>query len=129
MDVSDSKSEATYDQLFRRHKKQGLRGVQLVTSDDPKGMVRDLHRPFQDASWQRCQVHFLRNAPGKVARKHTADRKAILLRAGPGVGAIARSRGGGALEWIAGGKYLDIELLEAPSTSPTTAAEEVGMAA
>src|SRR5690606_13287092 len=38
-------------------------------------------RHFQGASWQRCQVHFLRNARGKVARKHqaalTSDLKAI----------------------------------------------------
>ena len=29
-----------------------------------------VRRHFQGAAWQRCQVHFLRNAVGKVARKH-----------------------------------------------------------
>ena len=55
--------------------------MQLVTSDDHKGLVAAIGRHFQGASWQRCQVHFLRNARGKVARKHqaalTADLKAI----------------------------------------------------
>jgi len=81
VDVADSESEATYDALFRRLKERGLHGVQLVTSDDHKGLVAAIQRHFQGAAWQRCQVHFLRNARGKVARKHqaalTADLKAI----------------------------------------------------
>ena len=81
VDVADSESEATYDALFRNLKDRGLHGVQLVTSDDHKGLVAAIRRHFQGASWQRCQVHFLRNARGKVARKHqaalTADLKAI----------------------------------------------------
>ena len=81
VDVADSESEATYDALFRRLKERGLHGVQLVTSDDHKGLVAAIQRHFQGASWQRCQVHFLRNARGMVARKHqaalTSDLKAI----------------------------------------------------
>ncbi len=81
VDVADSESEATYDALFRRLKERGLHGVQLVTSDDHKGLVAAIQRHFQGVSWQRCQVHFLRNARGKVARKHqaalTSDLKAI----------------------------------------------------
>ena len=81
VDVADSESEATYDALFRSLKERGLRGVQLVTSDDHRGLVAAIGRHFQGAAWQRCQVHFLRNARGKVARKHqaalTSDLKAI----------------------------------------------------
>ncbi len=81
VDVADSESESTYDALFRKLKERGLHGVQLVTSDDHRGLVNAVHRHFQGASWQRCQVHFLRDARGKVARKHqaalTADLKAI----------------------------------------------------
>ena len=81
VDVADSESEATYDALFRKLKERGLHGVQLVTSGDHKGLVAAIQRHFQGASWQRCQVHFLRNARGKVARKHqaalTSDLKAI----------------------------------------------------
>jgi len=43
--------------------------------------VSAIQRYFQGAAWQRCQGHFLRNARGKVARKHraalTADLKVI----------------------------------------------------
>lgn len=79
--VADTESEATYDELFRSLKDRGLRGVRLVTSDDHRGLVNAIQRHFQGAAWQRCQVHFMRNALGKVARKHqktlSSDLKAV----------------------------------------------------
>jgi putative transposase len=81
VDVADSESEATYDELFRSLKDRGLHGVQLVTSDDHRGLVNAIQKHFQGAAWQRCQVHFLRNARGKVAKKHQdalmSDLKAV----------------------------------------------------
>jgi len=68
--VSDTESEATYQEVFRSLKTRGLRGVQLVTSDDHAGLRAAISRHFQGASWQRCQVHFARNLLGRVARKH-----------------------------------------------------------
>ena len=70
VDVADTESEATYDELFRGLKDRGLLGVEMVTSDNHRGLVNAVRRHFQGAAWQRCQVHFLRNALGKVARKH-----------------------------------------------------------
>ena len=69
VEVADTESEATYEQLFRKLKDRGLRGVRLVTSDDHRGLVNAIRRHFQGVSWQRCQVHIARNALGKVARK------------------------------------------------------------
>lgn len=107
VDVADSESEATYDAIFKSLKERGLRGVQLVTSDDHRGLVAAIQKHFQGASWQRCQVHFLRNARGKVARKHqaalTSDLKAIYAATDKGVGVISGSGGGGALERFASG--------------------------
>lgn len=81
VDVTDTESEATYQDLFRSLKDRGLRGVQLVTSDDHQGLKNAVRRHFQGASWQRCQVHFARNVLGRVARKHrkslAADLKGI----------------------------------------------------
>ncbi len=86
VDVADSESEATYDALFRKLKERGLNGVQLVTSDDHRGLVSAIQHHFPGAAWQRCHVHFLRNARGKVARKHqaalTSDLKAIYAAPG-----------------------------------------------
>jgi putative transposase len=70
VEVADTESEATHDELFRRLKDRGLAGVRLVTSDDHRGLVKAIQRHFQGASWQRCQVHIARNALGKVGRKH-----------------------------------------------------------
>lgn len=72
VEVADTESEATYQELFRRLKARGLHGVVLVTSDDHAGLRAAIARHFQGASWQRCQVHFARNLQGQVGAKHRA---------------------------------------------------------
>ena len=66
VDVADTESEATYQECFRQLKARGLQGVELVTSDDHRGLVAAVKRHFQGASWQRCQVHFARGLLGLV---------------------------------------------------------------
>jgi putative transposase len=70
VEEADTESEATYHELFTRLKARGLRGVELVTSDDHQGLKAAIARHFQGASWQRCQVHFGRNVRGLVGAKH-----------------------------------------------------------
>jgi transposase-like protein len=70
VEVADTESEATYEELFRRLKTRGLHGVILVTSDDHAGLRAAITRHFQGVSWQRCQVHFARNLTGRVGRAH-----------------------------------------------------------
>jgi putative transposase len=81
VEVSDTESEASYQELFRSLKARGLRGVELVVSDDHEGLKAAVARHFQGASWQRCQVHYARNLLGMVGpakRKELAsDLKAI----------------------------------------------------
>jgi transposase-like protein len=60
--VAESESESSWGQVFGELKQRGLRGVRYVVSDDHRGIVRAIARHFQGALWQRCQVHFLRNA-------------------------------------------------------------------
>ena len=72
VEVADTESEATYQELFRRLKGRGLRGVGMVTSDDHAGLRAAIARHFQGASWQRCQVHFARTLHGRVGAKHRA---------------------------------------------------------
>ena len=72
IEEADTESEATYHDLFKRLKARGLRGVELVTSDDHQGLKAAVERHFQGASWQRCQVHFARNLRGMVGAKHRA---------------------------------------------------------
>jgi putative transposase len=67
VEVADTESEATYHELFRSLKSRGLSGVELVVSDDHKGLKAAITRHFQGASWQRCQVHYARNLLGMVS--------------------------------------------------------------
>src|ERR671912_3032903 len=76
VEVADTESEATYQELFRSLKSRGLSGVELVVSDDHKGLKAAIARHFQGASWQRCQVHYARNLLGMVGharRKELAE--------------------------------------------------------
>lgn len=61
LQVGDSESEASWSAYFSWLKERGLRGVDLVVSDDHRGLVKAVHRHFQGASWQRCQTHLTRN--------------------------------------------------------------------
>jgi putative transposase len=60
--VAESESGASWGAVLSELKQRGLRGVSYVVSDDHKGMVKAIERHFQGAVWQRCQVHFVRNA-------------------------------------------------------------------
>jgi putative transposase len=81
VEVADTESEATYQELFRSLKRRGLEGVELVVSDDHEGLKAAVSRHFQGASHQRCQVHYMRNLLGMVGhakRKELgADLRAI----------------------------------------------------
>ena len=70
VEVADTESEASYQALFRSLKERGLRGVELVTSDDHRGLRAAIGRHFQGASWQRCQVHATRNLLAQVGQRH-----------------------------------------------------------
>jgi transposase-like protein len=59
--IGDGESEASWSQFFTWLKNRGLKGVDLVVSDDHKGLVKAVMTHFQGASWQRCQTHFVRN--------------------------------------------------------------------
>jgi len=47
---------------------RGLHGVHLVISDDHAGLVRAVHEQLLGSGWQRCRVHFTRNAQDLVPR-------------------------------------------------------------
>jgi len=59
--LANSESESSWGEFFSSLKDRGLKNVDLVTSNDHKGLVNAVRRHFQGASWQRCQTHFSRN--------------------------------------------------------------------
>ena len=52
---------------------RGLRGVEFVVSDDHAGLRRAITEVVSAARWQRCYVHFLRNASDYLPRKADDD--------------------------------------------------------
>ena len=62
--LGDSENEASWDDMLRDLKHRGLSGVDLIVSDDHKGLKNAAWKHFQGVRWQRCQVHFLRNMLG-----------------------------------------------------------------
>jgi transposase-like protein len=92
VEVADTESEATYQELFRSLKARGLKGVELVISDEHEGLKSALGRHLQGASQQRCQVHYKRNLLGMVGaskRKELASELRTIFAASERVQAMA----------------------------------------
>lgn len=71
-DVGDSETEEFWKQFLRSLKTRGLGGVKLVISDAHAGLKKAAATVLQGAAWQRCRVHFMRNAlahAGKSGRR------------------------------------------------------------
>lgn len=71
--IGDTESFATWDETFRWLKGRGLKGTMFIISDDHGGLREAAARHFQGASWQRCQVHLMRNILGQCSTRHRAD--------------------------------------------------------
>ncbi len=68
VDVGPSEEGAFWQQFLRSLVARGLQGVQLVISDSHEGLKGAITSVFQGASWQRCKVHFMRNALSYVPK-------------------------------------------------------------
>ena len=71
MAIGASEAETFWTDFLRGLARRGLRGVKLVISDAHEGIKASVSRVFS-ATWQRCRVHFSRNAlahAGKSGRR------------------------------------------------------------
>jgi transposase-like protein len=71
MTVGHSEAEPFWVEFLRSLARRGLRGVKLVTSDAHEGLKAAITKVLS-ATWQRCRVHFMRNAlvyAGKSQRR------------------------------------------------------------
>jgi putative transposase len=59
--VGPSEAEPFWTEFLRSLTRRGLRGVKLVISDAHLGLKAAIAKIFR-ATWQRCRVHFMRNA-------------------------------------------------------------------
>lgn len=71
--IGESESEESWSSVFSDLRRRGLSGVEFVTSDGHEGIQAALKRHLPDAAWQRCKVHFMRNALTKVGAKERAE--------------------------------------------------------
>jgi transposase-like protein len=67
-DVGPSEDGAFWHGFLRGLVARGLTGVQLVVSDAHAGLKGAIAAVLQGASWQRCRVHFVRNALALVPK-------------------------------------------------------------
>lgn len=71
MDIGPSEAETFWTGFLRKLARRGLRGVKLVISDAHEGIKAAVSKVLT-ATWQRCRVHFMRNAlahAGKNGRR------------------------------------------------------------
>ena len=61
MAVGPSEAEPFWSDFLRSLSHRGLRGTRLVISDSHVGLKAAIAKVFK-ATWQRCRVHFMRNA-------------------------------------------------------------------
>jgi transposase-like protein len=78
LDVGEAETEAFWREFLRSLVKRGLADVQLVVSDAHAGLKKAIAQVL-GCPWQRCSVHFLREALGH-ARKEQQGMLAALLR-------------------------------------------------
>ena len=80
MEIGTSEAEAIWTEFLRKLTRRGLRGVKLVISDAHEGLKAAIRR-VMGASWQRCRVHWMRNAQGYVAKGQQSMVSAALRQA------------------------------------------------
>jgi len=68
----------SWTNFLRYLKDRGLKGVKLVVSDKCLGLYEIIGDFFPEAKWQRCIVHWYRNAFTMCPWKHVRDAAAML---------------------------------------------------
>ncbi|GIU95356.1 MAG: IS256 family transposase [Gaiellaceae bacterium] len=113
LDVGEAETEAFWRSFLRSLVERGLGGVELVVSDAHAGLKAAIAQVL-GCPWQRCSVHFLREALGH-ARKEQQGMLAALLRPlfNASSGEAARELVGDALERLRGPLPKVAAMLEA----------------
>jgi putative transposase len=73
VELANRESQTSWRDVLLELKSRGLRGVEFVVSDDHPGLKRAIAEVIPEAVWQRCYVHFLRNALDHLPRKAVDD--------------------------------------------------------
>ncbi|MER9302571.1 IS256 family transposase [Mesorhizobium sp. M0293] len=73
VELANRESHSSWREFLTGLKNRGLAGVEFVVSDDHPGLRAAIREVLPEAVWQRCYVHFLRNALDYVPRKVDDD--------------------------------------------------------
>ncbi|TIQ22133.1 MAG: IS256 family transposase, partial [Mesorhizobium sp.] len=73
VELANRESHSSWRAFVAGLKQRGLAGVEFVVSDDHPGLRAAIREVLPEAVWQRCYVHFLRNALDYVPRKVDDD--------------------------------------------------------
>lgn len=73
VETANRESQSSWKGFLLGLKERGLSGVEFVVSDDHAGLKKAIGEVLGEAAWQRCYVHFLRNALDYLPRKADDD--------------------------------------------------------
>ena len=73
VELANRESRSSWREFLSGLKDRGLHGVEFVVSDDHDGLKKAMAECLPGAAWQRCYVHFLRNAIDHLPRKRDDD--------------------------------------------------------
>ena len=73
VELANRESTTSWREFIVDLKRRGLKGVLFVVSDNHEGLKRAIMEVLPEACWQRCYVHFLRNALDYLPRKANDD--------------------------------------------------------
>jgi putative transposase len=73
VELASRESLSSWKDLLAGLRQRSLHRVEFVVSDDHAGLGKAIQETLPDAGWQRCYVHFLRNALDYLPRKADDD--------------------------------------------------------
>jgi transposase-like protein len=73
VELANRESLTSWKEFLVELNERGLHGVEFVVSDDHAGLKAAVREVLTTATWQRCYVHFLRNALDHLPRKADHD--------------------------------------------------------
>ena len=73
VEIANRESRSAWKDFLLALKTRGLNGVEFVVADDHAGLRAAIREVLPEAAYQRCYVHFLRNALDYLPRKADDD--------------------------------------------------------
>lgn len=73
VELANRESRSSWKEFLSGLVERGLHGVEFVASDHHEGLRQAIMEVLPEAYWQRCYVHFLRNAKDYLPRKGDDD--------------------------------------------------------